>query len=78
MSPVFTPPLHDHRIPTAIAAVGPRMMELAGEMCNAVILHGMVHPAYLDEVALPALDRGLGGSGRETDRRSPCRGRSSW
>ena len=65
MSPVFTPPLHDHRIPTAIAAVGPRMMELAGEMCNAVILHGMVHPAYLDEVALPALDRGLGRSGRD-------------
>lgn len=64
MSPVFTPPHHDHPIPIGIAAVGPRMMALAGECCDAVILHGMVHPAYLDETALPALADGLQRSGR--------------
>lgn len=65
MSPVFTPPLHDHRIPIALAAVGPRMTELAGERCDGVILHGMTNPGFLDTVSLPAIDAGLARSGRQ-------------
>lgn len=65
MSPVFTPPHHDHEIPIGVAAVGPKMTELAGESCDFAILHGMIHPAYFDDVTLPALQRGLDSSGRE-------------
>lgn len=64
MSPVFTPPHHDHEIPIGVAAVGPSMMRLAGETCDFAILHGMVHPAYLDEIAIPAMHEGLDASGR--------------
>lgn len=65
MSPVFTPPHHDHPIPMGIAAVGPKMMQLAGKSCDLAILHGMVHPTYLDEVGLPALQAGLDESNRD-------------
>jgi probable F420-dependent oxidoreductase len=65
MSPVFSPPNHDHDIPIAVAAVGPKMTELAGELCDGVILHGMTNPSYLDEVSLPALEAGLERSGRD-------------
>ncbi|HEY8547529.1 MAG TPA: TIGR03617 family F420-dependent LLM class oxidoreductase [Acidimicrobiales bacterium] len=64
MNPVFTPPRHEHRIPVAVAAVGPRMTRLAGEVCDGVILHGMTTVEYLDRVTLPALDAGLAASGR--------------
>ena len=65
MSPVFTPPHHEHEIPIGVAAVGPKMTELAGENCDFAILHGMIHPGYFDEVTLPALQRGLDASGRD-------------
>jgi probable F420-dependent oxidoreductase len=64
MTPVFSPPHHDHPIPLAVAAVGPRMTALAGEVCDGAILHGMTTKAYLDDVTLPALAEGLRASGR--------------
>jgi len=64
MNPVFTPPRHDHDIPIAIAAVGPRMTSLAGELCDGVILHGMTTVDYLDTVSLPALRAGESTAGR--------------
>jgi|688.fasta_scaffold223861_3 probable F420-dependent oxidoreductase len=64
MTPVFTPPHHDHPIPIAIAAVGEVMTALAGRLCDGVILHGMTNPEYLDTVTLPALEKGLAESGR--------------
>ncbi len=67
MSPVFTPPLHDHTIPIAIAAVGPKMTEAGGEVADGLILHGMANTAYIDGVTLPALERGLARSGRTRD-----------
>jgi len=67
MSPIFTPPLHEYQIPIYIAAVGTRMTELAGRVCNGVILHGMTHPAFLDSVTLPALQRGLASTSRTRD-----------
>lgn len=65
MSPVFSPPAHDHAIPVLISAVGPQMTELAGELCDGAILHGMTNRAYLDTITLPAVTRGLAASGRE-------------
>ena len=47
-----------------LAAVGPHMTEVAGEVADGVITHGMSSPRYLREVALPALSRGLEKSGR--------------
>ncbi|MER5619408.1 TIGR03617 family F420-dependent LLM class oxidoreductase [Streptosporangium sp. NPDC002544] len=65
MSPVFTPPHHDLAIPVMIAAVGDRMTELGGELCDGLILHGMTTTAYLDEVTLPALRRGMETASRD-------------
>lgn len=67
MSPVFSPPAHDLEIPVLISAVGPRMSELAGELCDGAILHGMTNTAYLDTVTRPAIERGLATSGRRRD-----------
>lgn len=65
MTPVFTPHHHDHPIRTMIAAVGDRMTELGAELCDGLLLHGMTTTAYLDDVTLPAVRRGLQTSGRE-------------
>ena len=59
MTPVFTPPHHDHEIKIVIAAVGEQMTTLAGQMCDGVILHGMTHPTFIDSVTMPALLNGL-------------------
>ncbi len=67
MTPVFTPHHHDHRIPTAVAAVGAKMTELGAELCDGLLLHGMTTTAYLDQVTLPAVQRGLDTSGRSRD-----------
>jgi len=64
MTPVFTPPRHDLKIPIAIAAVGEVMTALAARLCDGVILHGMTSTKYLDIVTLPAIERGLVESGR--------------
>lgn len=67
MTPVFTPHHHEHRIPVMIAAVGERMTALGAELCDGLLLHGMTTTGYLDEVTLPAVERGLAASGRERD-----------
>ncbi|HEX7308524.1 TIGR03617 family F420-dependent LLM class oxidoreductase [Lentzea sp.] len=67
MSPVFTPHHHTHRIPTMVAAVGAKMTELGAELCDGLLLHGMTTTAYLDQVTLPAVERGLAASGRDRD-----------
>lgn len=67
MTPVFTPHHHEYRIPTAVAAVGAKMTELGAELCDGLLLHGMTTTAYLDQVTLPAVQRGLDTSGRSRD-----------
>ena len=64
MTPVFTPHHHEFRIPTAVAAVGAKMTELGSELCDGILLHAMTTQAYLDQVTLPAVARGLVTSGR--------------
>lgn len=54
-------------LPVYVGAFGPRMIELAGELADGVLLW-MCTPGYVREVAMPALSRGLE---RRTDGRYP-------
>ena len=65
MTPVFAPRPNPSGAPRVfLAAVGPLMTEVAGEVADGVITHGVSSPRYLREVTLPALERGLAKSGR--------------
>jgi len=55
------------RIPLHLAAVGPRMTELAGETADGWIGHELMSPEYLNDVVLPSLEAGLARSGRTRD-----------
>ena len=65
MTPVFAPRPHAFGAPRVfLAAVGPRMNEVAGEVADGVLTHGICTGRYLREVAVPAVERGLARSGR--------------
>ena len=58
MTPNFTPKSTGQpMVPVTIAAVGPAMLRLAGELCDGVRLHGFCTRRYLDEVVLPRAAR---------------------
>jgi probable F420-dependent oxidoreductase len=60
MTPEFSPePMGLAPIPIYTAAVRPAMLELAGEVCDGVRLHGFATRKYLEEVALPCITKGL-------------------
>jgi len=66
LSPFFDPgPIEHPRIPIYLAAVNERMFGVAGEVADGVEAHPFSTPAYLHEVALPAIGRGLARSSRE-------------
>ena len=59
MTPFFSPPAHEWGAPPVyLAGVGPRMTEVAGEVCDGFFFHAFTTPAYLREITLPALARG--------------------
>ena len=65
MPPNFRPPPSGlRRIPIAIAAVGPAMLRLAGSHCDAVYLHPLCSRAYVEQVVMPEIDKGLVRGGR--------------
>ncbi|WP_080696822.1 LLM class F420-dependent oxidoreductase [Mycobacterium asiaticum] len=65
MTPTFTPePLNCAPPKVFVAAVGEAMTELCGEVADGVVAHAFTTARYLDEVTLPALQRGLQRSGR--------------
>ena len=65
MTPMFTPTNNEYGAPRVfLAAVGPRMTEVAGEVCDGVIIHAFTTENYLRETTLPALERGLAKAGR--------------
>ena len=47
-----------------LAAVGEKMTEVAGEVCDGIILHGFTTERYVREVTLPALARGWERAGK--------------
>jgi probable F420-dependent oxidoreductase len=65
MTPMFTPTNVGHGPPRVfLAAVGPRMTEVAGEVADGLIAHAFTTDRYLREVTLPAVERGLAAAGR--------------
>jgi probable F420-dependent oxidoreductase len=65
MTPNFAPPpLKNPHIPVLIAAVQEHMLQVAGEVCDGVRLHGICTRRYLDKIAFPNLRKGFAKSGR--------------
>jgi probable F420-dependent oxidoreductase len=65
MTPMFAPTNIEHGAPRVfLAAVGPKMTEVAGEVADGVILHPFTTQRYVQEVTLPAIERGLEKAGR--------------
>jgi probable F420-dependent oxidoreductase len=69
MTPMFSPAAHEWGAPPVhLAAVGPVMTRLAGEVADGLLVHGFTTARYLRERTLPALEEGLVLSGRPRDR----------
>lgn len=65
MTPMFTPTDVTYGAPrVALAAVGPRMTEVAGEVADGIIIHGFTTEKYVREVTLPSIEQGLAKAGR--------------
>ncbi len=65
MTPMFTPTNNPHGSPRVVlAAVGPRMTEVAGEVADGMLIHAFTTERYLRQVTLPAIEKGLAISGR--------------
>jgi probable F420-dependent oxidoreductase len=68
MTPMFSPPAHEWGPPPVyLAAVGPLMTRLAGEVADGLLVHGFTTERYLRERTLPALAEGLEAAGRTRD-----------
>jgi probable F420-dependent oxidoreductase len=68
MTPFFTPTNNEFGAPrVSLAAVGPMMTEVAGEVADGIIIHAFTTEKYLRETTLPALERGFAKSGRKRE-----------
>jgi probable F420-dependent oxidoreductase len=68
MTPFFTPTDNQYGAPRVfLAAVGPMMTEVAGEVADGVIIHAFSTEKYIRETTLPALERGFAKSGRKRE-----------
>ncbi|CQD12575.1 LLM class F420-dependent oxidoreductase [Mycobacterium europaeum] len=66
MTPMFTPEPQPYPAPKVfLAAVGEAMTEMCGEVADGHLGHPMVSRRYLDEVTMPALQRGMQRGGRD-------------
>ncbi|MGI8493290.1 MAG: LLM class F420-dependent oxidoreductase [Acidimicrobiales bacterium] len=65
MTPFFDPGPNPFGAPKVfLAAVGPGMTKVAGEVADGMLVHGFTTERYLREVTLPTIDAGLAASGR--------------
>ena len=65
MVPLFDPgPIEFPEIPIHVAAIGPAMCAVAGELADGIRLHPICTPRFIDERVRPALERGRARSGR--------------
>jgi probable F420-dependent oxidoreductase len=63
---MFTPEPQPYPVPKVfIAAVGEAMTEMCGEVADGLIAHAFTTRRYLDEVTMPAVQRGMQRSGRD-------------
>ena len=68
MTPMFTPTNTQYGAPKVfLAAVGPVMTQVAGEVADGMIVHAFTTEAYLRQVTLPALDKGFAKAGRRRE-----------
>ena len=68
MTPMFTPLDTQYGAPKVfLAAVGPRMSEVAGEVADGILIHGFTTEKYLREVTMPAVEAGLAKGGKSRD-----------
>jgi len=68
MSPFFDPgPIAEPRISVFLAAVNERMFRIAGEVADGIVGHPFSTPAYLRDIGLPSLERGLARAKRSRD-----------
>ena len=73
MVPLFNPgPIEHPAIPIHVAAIGPYMCAVAGEVADGVRLHPVCTPRFIDEEVLPALAKGAARSGRDVDEVEVC------
>jgi probable F420-dependent oxidoreductase len=65
MTPFFSPGAGPYGPPRVfLGALGELMVEVAGEVADGILIHPMVTERYVREVTLPALQQGIGRSGR--------------
>ena len=65
MTPFFSPPPNPYGPPPIfLAAAGPEMTAVAGEVADGVMLHALTSVGHMADVTLPALERGLAAAGR--------------
>ena len=68
MTPMFTPVDTEYGAPKVfLAAVGPKMSEVAGEVADGILIHAFTTEKYLREVTLPAVEAGLEKGGKSRD-----------
>jgi probable F420-dependent oxidoreductase len=68
MTPFFNPGPNEYGPPKVfLAGVGELMTEVAGEVADGFLCHAFTTEAYLREVTIPALERGLAKSNRTMD-----------
>jgi alkanesulfonate monooxygenase SsuD/methylene tetrahydromethanopterin reductase-like flavin-dependent oxidoreductase (luciferase family) len=66
MTPFFNPGTNPYGPPRVfIAAVGPAMAEVAGEVADGILVHAFATPEYIKQTMLPAVERGLRNAGRD-------------
>jgi probable F420-dependent oxidoreductase len=68
MTPDFSPePTGLPMVPVTIAAVGPAMLRVAGEVADGVRLHPICSRKYLEEICMPRMLEGMRKSGRSRE-----------
>ncbi len=66
MTTFFNPGPNEFGAPKVfLAAVGEKMTEVAGQVCDGVLIHGFTTERYVREVTMPAIARGLAEAGRD-------------
>lgn len=73
MVPLFNAGPIDHpRIPVHIAAIGPNMCAVAGELADGVRLHPVCTPDFIDQKVLPSLAKGAARTNRDVREVEVC------
>lgn len=73
MVPLFDPgPIEHPHIPIHVAAIGPNMCAVAGEVADGVRLHPVCTERFIDECVKPSLQRGADRAGRDVSQVEVC------